>query len=177
MATIIKRAEGFTAIQAYKQTNLNIEIMKNATKAWRIKGSPKGEDFEKFANDYIERNMKGRETGMFYVITSNPVKNTKNRPYSVENFITDGKRSYTTGYELVGKKSNKKYETVVGKKSLALSVAKKYVAQYQEDIDLNIVKVCTEGVSKVATVSYKPSQKTFEGSFIFFGKISGVQEV
>lgn len=169
---IIKKSNGYNAKEAYGKLEISAEIIKNASSAWKSQGCPEGDDFIAFAQTYASKNLKEGKEGVFYVVKSKPENSSKIRPYSTEIIATEGLRKFATAYEIIGIDSNKKYETVVGKKSNAIKIAKKYVKDNKESVEMNVVKVCVEGISKAAIVTYKPSINNVQGEFIFFGKVS-----
>ena len=91
--------QGYNKQAALEATGLDVklEMLKNATQAWKKEGSPMNtKDLNRFMADYIKKN---KAVGAYLVIDG-ASDDTRLRPYSVINETTIGKRKTITVYQI-----------------------------------------------------------------------------
>lgn len=92
-------AQGYSKAKAFETTNLDIELdmLKNATLAWKKAGSPMGtKDLNKFMSGYI----KDKKAMGAYLVVDPSADDTRLRPYTVINEVTQGRRKASTVYQI-----------------------------------------------------------------------------
>lgn len=188
-------AQGFTKVAAYETTGLDVDftLLKNATQKWKKEGSPMNtKDLNKFITDYMTTN---KAVGA-YIVVDGSAKDTRIRPYSVINEVTEGKRKSKRVYQIKEASFKTKTSEVVdaegntvtvksvdpksvvlgvvvgreGKKSEALATAKKLTTLNKRAYGIEIVEEIVEGQKYAAFVEYTPSESAKLGKFIFFNK-------
>ena len=188
-------AQGFTKAAAYETTGLDVEfaLLKNATQKWKKEGSPMNtKELNKFMTEYMTAN---KAVGA-YIVVDGSSKDTRLRPYSVINVVTDGKRKSKRVYQIKEATFKTKTSTVVneegveetikvvdpksvvlgvvvgreGKKSEAVAAAKKLTTANKRAYGIEIVEEIVEGQKYAAFVDYTPSESAKLGKFIFFNK-------
>lgn len=184
-------AQGYSKEKALEASGLNVELemLKNATQAWKKAGSPLNpRDLNKFVADYVKKN---KCIGAYLVIESSS-DDTRLRPYSVINETTKGKRKTTTTYQIkeaelkvkLQKMINEENEEIevpvvdviaVGavearadKKDAALRIMKDLIEVNKKDYVVEIVKEVTEGQKYAGYGQYTPSKSAKLGKFMFF---------
>ena len=108
----VVEAQGFNREKALETTGLDVTLdrLKNATQAWKKAGSPlKEKDLNKLMATYI----KEKKAVGAYIVIEGASDDTRLRPYSVINQVTDGKRKAKTTYQI--KEAELKVKTVVAK--------------------------------------------------------------
>lgn len=91
--------QGYNKQAALEATGLDVklEMLKNATQAWKKEGSPVNtKDLNRFMADYIKKN---KAVGAYLVVDA-ASDDTRLRPYSVINETTIGKRKTITVYQI-----------------------------------------------------------------------------
>lgn len=177
MAILIKKGKANNITEFHATEKPGFELKKNATKAWKAAGLPlEGEALKKFCEDYLTKNLSKTDlSGGFYIVLDSPIQNKLKRPYKVTRNVNEGTRKFTTSYLLTGKVTGKKYSTLVGTgQAAAIKAAIGLCKEHKEDIDIDVIKVCTDGISVVTTVEYAPSEDSKQGEFLMFGRIEGV---
>lgn len=175
MAVIIKSGEGSNVNEFCAKVNPGFELKKNATRAWKDAGMPAGEEFKKFCEEYINSNLNKTDlSGGFYIVTESPVNDSRKKPFTVDKNINEGTRKFKTSYMLTGAVSGLSYATLIGvRQSVAIKKASAFCKEKKEDIKIDVIKVCIDGVSCIATVNYTPSINHKLGQFIVFGRVEG----
>lgn len=183
--------QGFSKAKAFEQANLNvdIEMLKNATIAWKKAGSPmSGKNLNEFLTSYL----KSKKAVGGYLVIDAASDDTRTRPYSVINEVTDGKRKSKTFYQVKEADLKVKYtkevneegveiETpkvtvvsvgaTVGKaerKEAAMKLMKENVDLHKRDFLIEIAKEVVEGKKYAGYGIYTPSKSAKLGKFLFF---------
>lgn len=184
-------AQGYTKEKALEATGLDVELdrLKNATQAWKKAGSPiESKKLNSFMADYIKRN---KVVGA-YLVVEPASDDTRLRPYSVINEVTQGKRKATRAYQVKEAELQVKYTTVtdeegnttqvptvkvlaVGavegsapKKDAAFKIMKELIEQNKKNYTVEIVNEITEGQKYAGYGLYAPSKSAKLGKFVFF---------
>lgn len=184
-------AQGYSKEKALEVSGLDVqlEMLKNATQAWKKVGSPMREkDLGRFMADYIKRN---KLVGAYLVIEPS-ADDTRLRPYSVINETTKGKRKTTTTYQIKEAELKVRHTTMLNeegeevelpiveviavgavearadKKDAALKVMKELIEVNKKDYVVEIVKEVTEGQKYAGYGQYTPSKSAKLGKFLFF---------
>lgn len=186
----IVEAEGYSKEKAYKETGLelDIEMIRNATASWKKAGSPvDGKKLREFLAAYFK---KEKTPGVVIAVTPSS-DDTRQRPYTIVNEVTTGKRKATSVYqvkEAVLKHKTKEVTNEEGevekvinvevvstgviaakgsKKDQALKLMKDLIRDNRKDYVIEIVKEITEGQKYAAYGLYTPSTNAEVGKFIF----------
>lgn len=187
----IVEAEGYSKEKAHKETGLelDIEMFRNATLSWKKAGSPTGDKaLKEFLNNYFK---KEKVPGVLIAVTPSS-DDTRQRPYTIVNEVTTGKRKATSVYQVkeavlkpkVKEVTNEKTGEVekeitvevvssgliagkATKKDASLKVMKDLIRDNKKDYVIEIVKEITEGQKYAAYGLYTPSTNAEKGKFIF----------
>lgn len=104
------QSQGYSKEKALEASGLNVELemLKNATQAWKKAGSPlKDKEMNKFMAGYL----KDKKAVGAYIVVDGSSDDTRLRPYSVINQVTDGKRKAKTTYQIKEAEIDVKYHT------------------------------------------------------------------
>jgi len=111
-------AQGYSKQKAFESTGLDTELdmLKNATQAWKKAGAPlDSKKLKAFLSTYI----KDKKAAGAYLVVESASDDSRLRPYSVINEVTNGKRKATTVYQIKEAELSVKYtkdtKTVVDK--------------------------------------------------------------
>ena len=184
-------AQGYSKEKALEATGLDVELemMKNATLAWKKVGSPmNSKELNKFMAEYIKKN---KCIGAYLVIEPS-ADDTRLRPYSVINEATKGKRKTTTTYQIKEAEMKVRIKNVINeegeteevpevsvlsvgavegraeKKDAAFKLMKELIEANKKDYVVEIVKEVTEGQRYAGYGQYTPSKSAKLGKFVFF---------
>lgn len=184
-------ALGYSKTKAYASTGLeaDIEMLKNATIAWKKIGSPlSGKPFNEFITSYC----KAKKAVGGYIIVDPAADDTRQRPYTVINEVTDGKRKAKTFYQIKEaelKVKSKKIQAkdgsekellsvdvisagiIAGKaerKEAAVKLMKELIEANKRNYAIEIGKEVVEGKRFASYGIYTPSKSAHQGKFIFF---------
>lgn len=188
----ITEAQGYNKEKAFETTGLEADVKRltNATILWKKAGAPlSGKKLNDFFTDYI----KTKKVYGAYVVVENAVDDTRERPYSVINEATVGKRKYTTVYQVKPAEFKVQYELVTdeetgeevkvpsnvtvvatgsvegraSKKDVAIKLMKTLIKENRQPYVVELVKEVTEGQKYAAYGQYTPSKSAELGKFIF----------
>jgi hypothetical protein len=165
----------YTKEQAIANSGLNLEVKFDASTAWKNEEQPAAEStyFKAFAEDYLAKKLKGISGAGCIVTVEAGVADSRERPYKVENHVTDGARKYKTVY--VGLINSDKHGNggsivlTADTKNAAEEAAKLYVTENKQSVRVKIMKEVTVGKSVAVEVNYAPSINTTLGTYIVFG--------
>jgi len=167
----IVTGQGFDIVEAF-DNKASYAVNYNATISWQKAGKPLGEELKKFAEEYLEKKLKSAVGIGCYVVVDSATKDSREKPYKVENVIATGVRKWTTFYLPVETATGNPV-SFAGKqpttKAQGLALAKDLMVDLKKDITVEVVKKVTTGSPIAAVVKYSPSVNTKVGSFIFFG--------
>ena len=102
-------AVGYSKQKAIESINLDVNLEKfvNATSKWKNAGSPLN---TKDLNNFMTSYLKGTKAMGGYIVVDAAVDDTRQRPYSVINEVTDGKRKTKTFYQIKEAEFTTKYK-------------------------------------------------------------------
>ena len=187
----VKQAQGYSKEKALENAGIDVELgrLKNATQKWKKLNSPiNSKDLRKFFEVYVKDN---KAVGAYIVVESS-LDDTRTRPYTVINEVTNGKRKTKTAYQIKEGSFKVKYTSSVNeqgeevktpnvevlslgavaeradKKDLAMKKMKELIAATGKDYVIEIVKEVNEGQKYAAYGQYTPSKSAKEGKFVFF---------
>lgn len=188
---ITKEVQGYSKQKAYEAAELNVdlEMLKNATQAWKKAGSPMNtKELSKFMSAYL----KDKKALGAYLVIEPSSDDTRLRPYTVINEVTKGKRKATTVYQVKEAVLKVKYSTVTNeegeevkvpevtpveigavegradRKDTAFKLMKELIEENKKDYVVEIVKEVTEGQKYAGFGLYTPSKSAKLGKFMFF---------
>ena len=188
---LVKESVGYNKQAALEATGLDVELemLKNATQAWKKEGSPLNQkEMTKFVAEYIKKN---KCVGA-YIVIEGASDDTRLRPYNVINEVTQGKRKTTTTYQVKEADLKVKYvksvnedneeiespvvevigvgavEARADKKDQAFKIMKDLIEINKKNYTVEIVKEVTEGQKYAGYGLYTPSKSAKQGKFVFF---------
>jgi hypothetical protein len=150
------------------------KVIRNKTNSWKNAGSPIGDAALKtFANTQMEKEKLVGVPGVgFIVVVANGSKDTRERPYTYENVVTDGRMATERTYEVRRVDNGDLVVALAGDgatKDAAIKAAKEVMCDVKTDLKLEVVYRVKDGKSTVGYLKYTPSINAQKGRYIFFG--------
>lgn len=143
-----------------------------AYKNWKAKqtGMVGERELKEFMLDYLAKKGKNCPNSGFLICIDNAVKDTRERPYTINNIKGDGKRKYKKMYQLVDKATGVVIKEVSTNKADAINVAKELIKDgFHGTLVCKLAHKVVEGVETVFEATYTPSKSTKKGEWICFG--------
>lgn len=162
--------KGYTKDEAVKQ--VNFQIMRDATQAWKAAGKPMMEkELRAFCDKYLAQFTKYIANAGCIITIEAGSANTRENPCTVKDIKNEkGKRTYKTGYQAINKATGEilftNFETKAKAKEMAKALYKK---GYKGDIFVKYIKDVVEGEVGAFEVLYTPSKSAKVGKYICFG--------
>lgn len=184
--------QGYSKQKAYEATGLDLDLdmFRNATLAWKKAGSPVS---TKAMNAFMAAYLKDKKATGAYLVVEPASDDTRVRPYTVINEVTQGKRKTTTKYQIKEAELKVKTRKVVveetgeekelqevevlslgavvrtaDRKDLAMKLMKELIESTKTNYVIEIVKEVTEGQKYAGYGIYTPSKSAKLGKFMFF---------
>lgn len=150
------------------------KVIRNKTNSWKNAGSPIGDAALKtFANEQLAKEKLVGVPGVgFIVAVANGSKDTRERPYSYENVITDGRMETERTYEVRREDNGELVVSLAGDgatKDAAIKAAKEVMCEVKTDMRIEVVYRVKDGKNVVGHLKYVPSINAQKGRYIFFG--------
>jgi hypothetical protein len=165
-----------TCEEAKEMVSEHFHVNKDATQAfknWKAKqtGVISENMVKEFMLDYVYKNGKNCP-GVGYMITLDAaVKDTRNRPYKVENVKHEGKSVLKKVYRAINPQTG---EVLAESEGTKADILKKIKDLYQngklkQDVNIVKLKIADKDRSIVAKCKYTPSKNTKSGTWLAFG--------
>ena len=150
------------------------KVIRNKTNSWKTAGSPVGDAALKtFANAQFEKEKLAGVAGVgFMVVVSAGSKDTRERPYTYENVVTDGRMATERTYEVRRVDNGELVVSLAGEgatKDAAIKAAKEVMSEVKADLRIEVVYRVKDGKNVVGNLKYVPSINAQKGRYIFFG--------
>ena len=162
--------KGYTKDEAVKQ--VDFQIMRDATQAWKAAGKPVMEkDLRAFCADYLAKHTKFIANAGCVITIEAGSANTRETPCTVRNIKNEkGKRGFKTGYQAIDKATGEILFTNFETKAKAEKMAKElYKKGFTGDIFCRYVREVVSGEAGAFEVLYTPSKSAKVGKYICFG--------
>jgi hypothetical protein len=163
--------KGFTKNEAL--SNAPFQVIYDATQAWKKAGKPiTDKALKEFCAEYLSKKTKNASGIGCSITIENGTADTRERPYKVTDVKNEkGKRRYKTGIQAVDKETGEILFTNFENKTKAKELAKNlYIKEgYKGNIVARYVKEVVEGELFAFEVTYTPSVRANEGTYIAFG--------
>lgn len=153
---------------------LGHKVIRNKTASWKNAGSPISDAALKtFAEEQIAKEKMTGVPGVgFMVVVAAGTKDSRERPYTYENVVTDGRMATERTYEVRRVDNNELVVSLSGEgatKDAAIKAAKEVMPDVKADMNLEVVYRVKDGKSKIGTLKYVPSINAEKGRYVFFG--------
>lgn len=155
---ITREAQGYSKEKALEATGLDVELsdLRNATLKWKQKGSPLNtKELNVFMAEYIKTN---KIIGA-YIVVDGSSDDTRLRPYTMINEITNGKRKTKTVYQVkeadFSVKFDKETKVVVDKETGEEKVVEGLTPYKKETVKVVTEVTDPETGEKTSTESWK----------------------
>lgn len=150
------------------------KVIRNKTNSWKNAGSPVGDAALKtFANTQMDKEKLVDVPGVGFIVVVAPgSKDTRERPYTYENVVTDGRKETERTYEVRRVDNGELVVSLAGDgatKDAAIKAAKEVMSDVKADLDIEVVYRVKDGKSVVGHLKYTPSINAQKGRYIFFG--------
>lgn len=150
------------------------KVIRNKTASWKNAGSPVGDAALKtFATEQLDKEKLTNVPGVgFMVVVAKGSKDTRERPYTYENVVTEGRMDTTRTYEVRRVDNGELVQALSGEgatKDAAIKAAKEIMADVKTDLDIEVVYRVKDGKNVVGHLKYAPSINAQKGRYIFFG--------
>lgn len=175
LSMIKKEFEVYSYEEAVKAaTDLGFSVTRNKTASWKNAGSPIGDAaLKNFINDQLAKEKLTNVPGVgFMVVVANGSKDTRERPYTYENVVTDGRMNTERTFEVRRVDNGELVVSLAGEgatKEAAVKAAKEIMADVKTDLDIEVVYRVKDGKSIVGHLKYTPSVNAQKGRYIFLG--------
>lgn len=186
----LKEANGYSREEAYASTGFgaDFEMLKNATQAWKKAGSPI--DKKKLTQFLTEYAAKQKLLGA-YIVVDPSANDTRERPYTIINEVTDGKRKFKRFYAVYeaelkvststttdeNGEEKKSYNAKVvntgvvcgkaDKKDEAFAIMRDLIKTTKKNYVVKIQEEVVEGKEFAGYGVYTPAKSAKSGKFIF----------
>ena len=170
-----KEFEVYSYVEAVEAAEaLGYKVIRNKTASWKNAGSPIGDAALKtFANDQLAKEKLTDVPGVgFMVVVANGSKDTRERPYTFKNVVTEGRMATERTYEVRRKDTDELVVSLAGDgatKEAAIKAAKEVMCDVKADLYGAVVYRVKDGKSKVFELDYTPSINAEKGRYIFLG--------
>ena len=93
-------AKAYNKEQAFAQFPFNVQLQgADCTQAWKSAGKPMtGSALKEFMAEQLQKKTRFSAGNGCYIVVESGVADTRERPYSIENVKTDGKRKKSYRY-------------------------------------------------------------------------------
>lgn len=150
------------------------KVIRNKTNSWKNAGSPVGDAALKtFANSQFDKEKLTGVPGVgFMVVVSAGSKDTRERPYTYENVVTEGRMATERTYEVRRVDNGELVVSLAGEgatKETAIKAAKEAMIEVKADLQIEVVYRVKDGKNVVGRLNYVPSINAQKGRYIFFG--------
>ena len=150
------------------------KVIRNKTASWKNAGSPVGDaGLKTFANEQLAKEKLTSVPGVgFIVVVANGSKDTRERPYTYENVVTEGRMATERTYEVRRVDNGELVVSLSGDgatKDAAIKAAKEIMADVKADLNIEVVYRVKDGKNVVGRLKYTPSINAQKGRYIFFG--------
>ena len=108
----------------------------------------------------------------FIVVVAPGSKDTRERPYTYENVITEGRMATERTYEVRRADNHELVVSLAGEgatKDAAIKAAKEVMTDVKTNLDIEVVYRVKDGKNVVGHLKYAPSVNAQKGRYIFFG--------
>jgi len=167
--SVYSYAEAVAAVEAE-----GYKVIRNKTNSWKAAGSPVSDkDFKVFATSQMEKEKLTNVPGVgFIVAVASGSKDTRERPYTLENVINEGRLATERTYEWRRDDTGEVVLSLSGEdatKDAAIKAAKERMSDLKTDLTLEIVYRVKDGKNVAAHLKYTPSVNAEVGKYIFIG--------
>jgi len=150
------------------------KVIRNKTASWKNAGSPISDSALKtFTVEQLGKEKLTEVPGVgFIVVVANGSKDTRERPYTYENVVTDGRMATERTYEVRRVDNGELVVSLAGDgatKDAAIKAAKEVMPDVKADMDIEVVYRVKDGKNVVGHLKYAPSINTEKGRYIFLG--------
>ena len=150
------------------------KVTRNKTASWKNAGSPiSDKDLKAFVVDQMNKEKLANVPGVgFMVVVAAGSKDTRERPYTYENVVTEGRMNTERTFEVRRVDNGELVISLAGEgatKDAAIKAAKEIMAEVKADLDIEVVYRVKDGKSVVGHLKYTPSINTEKGRYIFLG--------
>jgi len=150
------------------------KVIRNKTASWKNAGSPVGDaGLKTFANEQLAKEKLTSVPGVgFIIVVANGSKDTRERPYTYENVVTEGRMATERTYEVRRVDNGELVVSLSGDgatKDAAIKAAKEIMADVKADLNIEVVYRVKDGKNVVGRLKYTPSVNAQKGRYIFFG--------
>ena len=150
------------------------KVIRNKTASWKNAGSPVGDaGLKTFANEQLAKEKLTSVPGVgFIIVVANGSKDTRERPYTYENVVTEGRMATERTYEVRRVDNGELVVSLSGDgatKDAAIKAAKEIMADVKADLNIEVVYRVKDGKNVVGRLKYTPSINAQKGRYIFFG--------
>jgi len=167
--SVYSYAEAVAAVEAE-----GFKVIRNKTNSWKNAGSPiSDKDFKVFAVAQMEKEKLTEIPGVgFMVVVANGSKDTRERPYTVENVVNEGRTLTERTYEVYRVDNGEIITSLSGEgatKDAAIKAAKEAMVDVKADLDIRVVYRVKNNKEVVCHVKYTPSVNAELGKYVFVG--------
>lgn len=108
----------------------------------------------------------------FIVVVASGSKDTRERPYTYENVVTEGRMATERTFEVRRVDNGELVVSLAGEgatKDAAIKAAKEAMSEVKADMDIEVVYRVKDGKNVIGHLKYVPSINAEKGRYIFLG--------
>ena len=159
------------AIKAAAPMNLMVDATQ-AYKKWAKENITSEDNVKEWMKDYLRKKKFDKPGIGAYIVTQTGVQDTRERPYTYENVVTEGRMATERTYEVRRVDNGDLVVSLSGDgatKDAAIKAAKEIMADVKADLNIEVVYRVKDGKNVVGRLKYTPSVNAQKGRYIFFG--------
>jgi len=150
------------------------KVTRNKTASWKNAGSPiSDKDLKAFVVDQMNKEKLTGVPGVgFIVVVASGSKDTRERPYTYENVVTEGRMATERTFEVRRVDNGELVVSLAGEgatKDAAIKAAKEAMLDVKADMDIEVVYRVKDGKNVIGHLKYVPSINAEKGRYIFLG--------
>lgn len=150
------------------------KVTRNKTASWKNAGSPiSDKDLKAFVVDQMNKEKLTGVPGVgFIVVVASGSKDTRERPYTYENVVTEGRMATERTFEVRRVDNGELVVSLAGEgatKDAAIKAAKEAMLNVKADMDIEVVYRVKDGKNVIGHLKYVPSINAEKGRYIFLG--------
>ena len=164
--------KAYTREEAFAQAPFKTGIKgADCTAAWKNAGKPITKNaLDEFMANQLQDKTRFTEGIGCYIVVEAGIPDTRERPYTITNTVSEGPRHFAKTFQLIDKSTREIKGEIVGKQSDAEDFAKElYKKGYKGNLVSKIIKTVDKGEPVAFEVDYTPSKSAKLGTYIFFG--------
>ena len=161
-----------TSMEEAKDQVKEFTLLVNATQAykkWSTENMTTEESIKEWMKNYLHDKKFDKPGLGAYIVLQSPILDKRERPYKVNKIKYDVRTHTPKSVYMVRNNETNEEVARAEKASDAIALAKEYVTEFRENVNITRETVYKEDNALYATVEYTPSSNTREAKILAFG--------